>query len=75
MEDSTVLAESDAKVEVYMGSTLVKTYHVPQGTIGTLWTVFQIDPSSGTPTEVGTMSNAQSPSQIGAAAEPPTASK
>ncbi len=68
-DDSTKLAESDAKVEVYKGSTLLNTYYVPQGVIGTLWTVFEIDPGDGGLHELGTMSNASSPPQIGGVGE------
>ncbi|GEM_PF-119606 len=34
---------SQAKVFVYIGQTLVKTYYVPGGQTGTLWVVFGID--------------------------------
>jgi tetratricopeptide (TPR) repeat protein len=34
---------SDAKVFVYIGSTLIRTYYVPKGKLGNLWTVFYID--------------------------------
>ncbi len=36
------LSGSGAKVFVYIGSSLVKTYYVPQGKQGNLWTVFKI---------------------------------
>ncbi|HXB97834.1 MAG TPA: hypothetical protein VNZ54_07245, partial [bacterium] len=34
---------SDAKVMVYVGETLIRTYYVPTGQKGTLWNVFYID--------------------------------
>jgi len=34
---------SDAKVMVYVGQTLIRTYYVPTGQAGTLWNVFMID--------------------------------
>jgi hypothetical protein len=34
---------SDAKVFVYIGSTLIRTYYIPKGKLGNLWTVFYID--------------------------------
>ncbi len=39
---STGLANSSAKVFVYIGQSLVKTYYVPRGKQGNLWTVFKI---------------------------------
>ncbi|HEX6832759.1 MAG TPA: tetratricopeptide repeat protein [Rudaea sp.] len=36
------LAQSQAKVFVYVGQSLVRTYYVPQGQAGNLWTVFRI---------------------------------
>ncbi len=38
------LSNSDAKVLVYIGQTLVRTYYVPKNTIGNLWAVFRITP-------------------------------
>lgn len=40
--DSRQLSNSQAKVFVYMGQTLVRTYYVPQNVKGNLWTVFRI---------------------------------
>lgn len=37
------LSNSDAKVFVYIGSTLIKTYYIPKNKEGTLWSVFYID--------------------------------
>lgn len=41
--ESTALSHSDAKVFVYVGESLVRTYYVPRDRIGNLWTVFRID--------------------------------
>lgn len=37
------LSRSNAKVFVYIGQTLIKTYYVPKSTIGNYWKVFSID--------------------------------
>ena len=37
------LSRSDAKVFVYVGETLVRTYYVPVGQSGNLWTVFKVN--------------------------------
>ncbi|NMY03900.1 tetratricopeptide repeat protein [Pseudomonas sp. WS 5059] len=39
---STALSESQAKVFVYMGQSLVRTYYVPINRTGNLWTVFRM---------------------------------
>jgi hypothetical protein len=39
---TTRLAESDAKVFVYVGQTLIKTYYVPSDKVGNVWTVFSV---------------------------------
>ena len=39
---STALSESQAKVFVYMGQSLVRTYYVPTNRTGNLWTVFRM---------------------------------
>ena len=39
---STALSNSDAKVFVYIGQSLVKTYYVPKNRNGNLWTVFKV---------------------------------
>lgn len=41
--DSKELSNSSAKVEVYQGSTLIKTFYVPTNQIGDLWTVFEME--------------------------------
>ncbi len=42
---STSLASSGAKVFVYVGETLVRTYYVPTQQAGNLWTVFKVTPA------------------------------
>lgn len=44
---NTVLAESRAKVEVYVGDTLVMVYNVPTSGVGTVWHVFDYDARTG----------------------------
>ena len=64
---STALAGSDAKVEVYKGSTLVKTFYVPTSGSGTVWNVFSID-ASGKITANNTFSYQSSASSVGVTA-------
>lgn len=40
--ESTTLSKSNAKVFVYVGQTLVRTYYVPTDKAGNLWTVFAV---------------------------------
>ncbi|TVT81109.1 tetratricopeptide repeat protein [Pseudomonas sp. H3(2019)] len=40
--NSRALSDSQAKVFVYMGQSLVRTYYVPQNRSGNLWTVFRM---------------------------------
>ncbi|RQO31601.1 hypothetical protein DBR32_06505 [Taibaiella sp. KBW10] len=40
---SDALSKSNAKVFVYRGDSLIKTYYVPTGQLGNLWRVFTID--------------------------------
>ena len=37
------LSNSEAKVFVYVGESLVRTYYVPKGQSGNLWTVFKVN--------------------------------
>lgn len=39
---ASALSASQAKVFVYVGQSLVRTYYVPQGQRGNLWTVFRL---------------------------------
>lgn len=41
--ESLQLSNSQAKVFVYVGESLVRTYYIPQGQKGNLWTVFRIN--------------------------------
>jgi hypothetical protein len=41
--DSRALADSGAKVFVYVGGSLVRTYNVPRHKVGNLWTVFRLN--------------------------------
>lgn len=45
LPQSTALSSSGAKVFVYVGESLVRTYYVPTQQAGNLWTVFKITPS------------------------------
>lgn len=40
-----MLSESKARVFVYVGSSLVRTYSVPVGMAGNIWTVFKLNPN------------------------------
>lgn len=40
--NSTGLSASQAKIFVYVGQTLIKTYYVPQNQAGNLWVVFAV---------------------------------
>lgn len=42
--DTKNLANSQAKVMVYAGESLIRSYYVPTGKAGNLWTVFRISP-------------------------------
>jgi len=50
---------SNAKVYIYIGNTLIKTYYVPQGKNGTVWIPFIID-ETGNIVDVGDFKNASS---------------
>ena len=64
--ESTVMANSGAKVEVYMGANLIQTYHIPTSGVGTVWHVFDFDAITGSLTAVNTFSSrVNSTSQVG----------
>ena len=42
--NTTNLSNSQAKVMVYTGESLIRSYYVPTGQTGNLWTVFRISP-------------------------------
>lgn len=54
------LSESDAKVFVYVGQTLVRTYYVPKGQEGNEWTVFAIS-EAGELQDINTFSSINVP--------------
>ncbi|WEI17204.1 tetratricopeptide repeat protein [Acinetobacter proteolyticus] len=43
--NSNMLAHSQAKVMVYTGESLIRTYDIPTNKVGNLWTVFRISPT------------------------------
>jgi hypothetical protein len=49
------LSLSDAKVFVYVGQTLIRTYYVPRDRLGNLWTVFVVS-EAGDLQDINTMS-------------------
>lgn len=62
--DSTALSNSGAQVKVFQGSSLVTTFNVPTGQVGTLWTVFEMDGATRTITPKNTFSNQSSTSSV-----------
>ena len=61
---SSSLSTSRAMVKVYTGNQIIAKYSVPTGKIGTLWHVFDYDPSAGVVTGVNEMTNLYSPSSL-----------
>lgn len=57
--NSNRLSESNAKVFVYVGQTLIKTYYVPRNQVGNLWTVFAVT-ESGDIEDFNTLKNVSS---------------
>jgi len=58
--------QSDAKVFVYIGNTLIKSYLVPKNNMaGNLWIVFMID-ENGAFTDINKFTDASSPEAVGA---------
>lgn len=55
---------SGAMVKVYTGNQIIAKYSVPTGKNGTLWHVFDYDPSAGVVTGVNEMTNLYSPSSL-----------
>lgn len=62
---SDSLSRSNAKVMVYIGQTLIKTYYVNEHAPGTLWVLFGID-EFGEFYDLNTYTNASSPEKVGA---------
>lgn len=52
---TTHLSQSDAKVFVYIGQTLIRTYYVPKDRVGNVWTVFTVS-EAGEFQDLNTMS-------------------
>lgn len=52
---SNRLSLSDAKVFVYIGQTLIRTYYVPKNQAGNVWTVFAVS-AEGELTDINSMS-------------------
>ena len=52
---TTELSTSGAKVFIYVGRTLVRSYYVPQGRVGNMWTVFALS-EEGEIQDINTMS-------------------
>lgn len=42
--NSNSLTDSQAKIMVYVGESLIRSYYIPTGQTGNLWTVFRISP-------------------------------
>lgn len=55
--NSPMLSASDAKVFVYVGSSLVRTYNVPVNKPGNVWAVFRLNPN-GDFEDINTVSQA-----------------
>jgi TPR repeat len=55
--ETSDLSASEAKVFVYVGQTLIRTYYVPKGRKGNIWTVFAIS-AEGELQDINTMSGA-----------------
>ncbi|HEY4211334.1 MAG TPA: hypothetical protein VGM84_07620 [Steroidobacteraceae bacterium] len=62
---STGLSESDAKVFIYVGQTLVRAYYVPQHRQGNVWKVFSIS-EAGEIQDINTMSTIDGESGVSA---------
>ncbi len=62
--NSTALATSGAKVEVYQGTTLLVTYYVPNNA-GTVWHVCSYDSNTGTLTQHDEMYYESDPEEVG----------
>jgi len=60
--ESTALANSGAQVEVYRDGERIRTFNVPSGTGGTLWTVFEIE--NGQVNPVNEMTYESDPAEV-----------
>jgi uncharacterized protein YfaP (DUF2135 family) len=61
---STTLTSSHAKVFVYIGESLIKSYYVPTAKAGTLWIVFGID-EDGILHDINKITSASDPKDVG----------
>lgn len=55
---SSEMANSDAKVQIYLGSTLYYTFNIPTGRVGNVWHVFDYDTVTDRISPVNTVSYA-----------------
>jgi hypothetical protein len=65
---SNRLSLSDAKVFVYIGQTLIRTYYVPKNRAGNVWTVFAVA-ADGELTDINSMSGISVISSVDVTAE------
>lgn len=61
--NSSMLSNSGAKVFVYVGQTLIRTYYVPTNKVGNLWTIFAVT-ESGEFQDFNTIKNVTSPDRL-----------
>lgn len=64
--DSHALANSGAKVEVYLGTKRIETYHVPASGVGNVWHVFDFDTVTKQLIPVNEFSSESNASMVGA---------
>lgn len=64
--DSHALANSGAKVEVYLGTKRIETYHVPASGVGNVWHVFDFDSDNQQLIPVNEFSSESDASMVGA---------
>lgn len=66
-DDSTskVLANSGAKIQVYMGEMLIAQYNVPTSGVGNVWHVFDFDAVTGTIKSINTFSSEDETEYVG----------
>jgi uncharacterized protein YfaP (DUF2135 family) len=60
---SSMLSNSGAKVFVYVGQTLIRTYYVPTNKVGNLWTVFAVT-EGGEFQDYNTIKTVNSPTRL-----------
>ena len=61
---STAMSNSGAYIELFRGGTLLRTFYIPTGKIGTVWNVFSMD-SSGNIRDLNTFENISEPDYVG----------